>query len=130
MGQTGPTRPRNNPIAETVFASVTECGIYVIFASAFLSCLALPIPTSLKMLTGGAFVAAGDLTFWGVGLAAYVGAVAGDQAGHFVGRTGGFALAERLARSPSRRAVLNHARALVDRGEVWACFFRHGPSRR
>ena len=87
MGQTRPTRPRNNPIAETVFASVTEYGIYVFFASAILSCLALPIPTSLMMLTGGAFVAAGDLTFWGVGLAAYVGALAGDHAGYFVGRT-------------------------------------------
>ena len=61
-------------MTETVFGLVTQFGAYVIFASAFLSCLALPIPTSLMMLTGGAFVAAGDLSIIGVALAAYLGA--------------------------------------------------------
>lgn len=101
-------------MTETVFGLVTQFGAYVIFASAFLSCLALPIPTSLMMLTGGAFVASGDLSLWTVGLAAYVGAVLGDQAGYFIGRTGGSALVERLARSPARAAVLTRATALVD----------------
>ena len=103
------------PMTETVFGLVTQFGAYVIFASAFLSCLALPIPTSLMMLTGGAFVAAGDLSLWTVGLAAYSGAVLGDQAGYLIGRTGGSALVERLSRSPARAAVLARARALVDR---------------
>ncbi|WP_136440694.1 DedA family protein [Pacificoceanicola onchidii] len=102
-------------MTETVFGLVTQYGVYVIFASAFLSCLALPIPTSLMMLTGGAFVAAGDLTFWTVSLAAYAGSVLGDQTGYFIGRTGGSTLVDRLARSPARAAVLKRARALVDR---------------
>ena len=102
-------------MTETVFGLVTQYGAYVIFLSAFLSCLALPIPTSLMMLTGGAFVAAGDLTFWNVALAAYTGAVLGDQAGYFIGRSGGGALVEKMARSKSRAAVLERARALIDR---------------
>ena len=101
-------------MTETFFGLVTQYGVYVIFVSAFLSCLALPIPTSLMMLTGGAFVASGDLSFWAVGLAAYVGAVLGDQTGFFIGRTGGSALVDRLSRSPARAAVLARARALVD----------------
>lgn len=101
-------------MTETVFGLVTQFGVYVIFASAFLSCLALPIPTSLMMLTGGAFVASGDLSLWTVGLAAYFGAVLGDQAGYLIGRTGGSALVERLARSPARAAVLARATVLVD----------------
>lgn len=101
-------------MTETVFGLVTQFGAYVIFASAFLSCLALPIPTSLMMLTGGAFVASGDLSLWTVGLAAYLGAVLGDQTGYLIGRTGGSALVERLARSPARAAVLARANALVD----------------
>ncbi|NND41620.1 MAG: DedA family protein [Silicimonas sp.] len=101
-------------MTETVFGLVTQYGVYVIFASAFLSCLALPIPTSLMMLTGGAFVASGDLSFWTVGMAAYVGAVLGDQTGYFLGRTGGSALVDRLARSPARAAVLARASKLVD----------------
>lgn len=101
-------------MTETVFGLVTDYGAYVIFISAFLSCLALPIPTSLMMLTGGAFVAAGDLTLLTVALAAYLGAVLGDQAGYFIGRTGGVALVDRLSRSPARAAVLNRASNLVD----------------
>jgi membrane protein DedA with SNARE-associated domain len=101
-------------MTETVFGLVTEFGAYVIFVSAFLSCLALPIPTSIMMLTGGAFVAAGDLSFWSVGFSAYLGAVLGDQAGYLIGRTGGTALVERLSQSPSRASVLARAKTLVD----------------
>ena len=102
-------------LSETVFALVAAWGPLVIFASAFLSCLALPIPTSLMMLTGGAFAAAGDLTLWQVVAAAWIGAVLGDQAGYTIGRFGGAPLVERLARAPARAAVLARARALVDR---------------
>lgn len=102
-------------LSETVFALVAAWGPLVIFASAFLSCLALPIPTSLMMLTGGAFAATGDLTLWQVVAAAWIGAVLGDQAGYAIGRFGGTPLVERLARAPARAAVLTRARALVDR---------------
>jgi len=102
-------------MTETVFGLVTQYGVYIIFASAFLSCLALPIPTSLMMLTGGAFVASGDLNIFSVGLAAYLGAVIGDQTGYFIGRTGGSALVARLAHAPARAAVLKRADALIDK---------------
>jgi len=94
---------------------VASYGAVVIFASAFLSCLALPIPTSLMMLTGGAFVASGDLSMWQVVLAAYAGAVIGDQAGYLIGRYGGAPVVDRLARTAARRAVLDRARKLIDR---------------
>ncbi len=110
-------------MTETVFALVSTWGPLVIFASAFLSCLALPIPTSLMMLTGGAFAAAGDLTLWQVVAAAWVGAVLGDQTGYAVGRFGGAPLAARLARAPARAAVLARARALVDRRGGVGVFF-------
>lgn len=102
-------------MSDTVFSLVTDWGPWVIFASAFLSCLALPIPTSLMMLTGGAFVSAGDLALWQVALAAWGGAVLGDQAGYLIGRHGGAPLVARLARAPARAAVLKKAEALVDK---------------
>ena len=102
-------------MTETVFGLVSDYGAYVIFVSAFLSCLALPIPTSLMMLTGGAFVASGDLTIWGVATAAYTGAVLGDQAGYFIGRYGGSPLVAHLARAPARASVIARATALIDR---------------
>ncbi|MCI2398226.1 DedA family protein [Aliiroseovarius subalbicans] len=110
-------------MSETVFALVTSYGVYVIFASAFLSCLALPIPTSLMMLSGGAFVTTGDLTLWQVIAAAYAGAVIGDQAGFAIGRFGGTPLVERIARTPARHAVLERARKLVDRYGGGGVFF-------
>lgn len=110
-------------MSETVFALVTSYGALVIFASSFLSCLALPIPTSLMMLSGGAFVATGDLVAWQVMGAAYGGAIIGDQAGYLIGRFGGAAALERIARTKSRRAVLARARALVKRHGGMGVFF-------
>ncbi|WP_420397651.1 DedA family protein [Nioella sp.] len=102
-------------MTDTIFALVTSWGALVIFASSFLSCLALPIPTSLMMLSGGAFVAAGDLALWQVIAGAWGGAVLGDQTGYLIGRHGGAPLVERIARTPARSAVLNRARRLVDK---------------
>ncbi len=110
-------------MSETVFSLITDYGPIAIFVSAFLSCLALPIPTSLMMLTGGAFVATADLDLVPVVLAAWSGAVIGDQAGFLIGRFGGTPVLERLARAPARRAVLDRARALVDRHGGLGVFF-------
>lgn len=52
----------------------------------FLSCLALPIPSSLTMIAAGAFVASGDLALLPVAGAAYGGALLGDQLGYRIGR--------------------------------------------
>ncbi|MCX8227976.1 MAG: DedA family protein [Sulfitobacter sp.] len=102
-------------MTETIFEMVSQYGVYVIFASAFMSCLAIPIPTSLMMLTGGAFIASGDLTVWHVVTAAFLGAVLGDQAGYLIGRIWGSQLTTRLERAPSRAAVLDRAHKLIDR---------------
>ena len=110
-------------MSETVFTLITSYGIYVIFASTFLSCLMLPLPTSLMMLSGGAFVASGDLVLWQVIAAAYGGAVIGDQAGYLIGRCGGTPLVEKIARSPSRAAALSRARTMVDRHGGLGVFF-------
>lgn len=110
-------------MTDTVFALVTAWGALVIFASSFLSCLALPIPTSLMMLSGGAFVASGDLALWQVIAGAWGGAIVGDQTGYLIGRYGGAPLVGRIARTPARRAVLTRARALVDRRGGLGVFF-------
>ena len=110
-------------MTDTIFALVTSWGAVVIFASSFLSCLALPIPTSLMMLSGGAFVASGDLALCQVVAGAYGGAILGDQTGYLIGRHGGAPLVERIARTPARRAVLERARRLVDRKGGLGVFF-------
>ncbi len=108
---------------ETLLGLVTGYGVAVILAATFLSCLLLPIPSSLIMLTGGAFVASGDLAFWSVVGAAYGGAVLGDQVGYRVGRVAGAPLLDRLGRSPARARMIARARDLIDQRGGLGVFF-------
>ncbi|MGG7643992.1 DedA family protein [Rhodovulum sp. YNF3179] len=100
---------------DAVFLLVSQYGVAVLFVSTFLSCLALPIPASVIMLAGGAFVASGDLGLWATAAAAFLGAVAGDQAGYRLGQAGGAGLIDRLAARPKRAALVARARGFVDR---------------
>lgn len=94
---------------------VSTYGSLVIAVSTFLSCLALPIPSSFVMLAGGAFVASGDLDPAAVILSAFGGAVLGDQTGFHAGRYGGARLSGRIAASPARAALLTRAEGFVGR---------------
>lgn len=100
-------------MTDLFFALVSTYGTLVIAITTYLSCLAIPIPSSFVMLAGGAFVASGDLTLAPVLGAAYGGAVLGDQTGFHAGRYGGSKLEERLGKSPARAALLARARTFV-----------------
>lgn len=73
-------------MTETLFALVPSLGAYLVLTSVFLSCLAIPLPSSLLVLAAGGFAASGDLNLWAVGVAAFVGFVAGDQCAYQLGR--------------------------------------------
>lgn len=72
---------------DSVLELVLTYSLYIVLISTFLSCLAVPIPSSLIMLTAGAFVASGDLLGFGVAGLALGGAVVGDQVGYAIGRS-------------------------------------------
>jgi membrane protein DedA with SNARE-associated domain len=110
-------------MTELFFSLVSTYGSLVIAATCFLSCLALPIPASFVMLAGGAFAASGDLALGTVVLAAFGGAVIGDQVGYRAGRYGGRVIEEGIGRSPARAALLVRARAYVERWGVAGVFF-------
>lgn len=110
-------------MSEALFELVAAHGVWLLAGACFLSCLLVPIPSALLMLAGGAFVAAGDLTFGPVFLASWLAAVAGDQTGYAIGRSGA-PLLERLAARPGRRAgLIARARALVARRGGLGVFF-------
>jgi membrane protein DedA with SNARE-associated domain len=104
-------------VTDTLLALVPEHGALVLFIATFLSCLAVPIPSSLLMLAAGAFVASGDLATLPVAGAALSGAVLGDQLGYGIGHSGGTRLWSRLLAGrktgpPARRAARElHRRA-------------------
>lgn len=64
-----------------LFGWVADYGAALLFASALLSCLALPLPTSLLMLAAGAFSASGDMQLAATLLLPWLGAIVGDQIG-------------------------------------------------
>ncbi len=97
---------------DTVLALVPAYGLYIVTGATFLSCLAVPIPSSLIMLTAGAFVAAGDLSASGTFTLALAGAVFGDQAGYALGRAGGGWLGRLKGKSAE---LIGKARALAAR---------------
>ncbi len=110
-------------MTDTLLLLVSDYGLLVISLATLLSCFALPMPSSLMMMAGGAFAAAGDLVLWQVCLAAFVGAVAGDQTGYVIARHWG---GERLwGWLRSRRAsarLLSQAEALLEKRGGWAVY--------
>ena len=104
---------------ETLLALVPTYGIYIVALSTFLSCLALPIPSSLIMLTAGTFVAAGDLNGPTAASMALAGALIGDQVGYAMGRAGS-ARMDTLTGKPAKMA--HKARRMVDGYGVGAVF--------
>jgi membrane protein DedA with SNARE-associated domain len=98
-------------VTEYLLAMITAYGTPVLFVVTYLSCLALPVPSSLMMLAAGGFAASGDLALplvWG---AALVGAVVGDQMGYGLGIWGGAGLTRWTKARPSRAAM--HRKALL-----------------
>jgi membrane protein DedA with SNARE-associated domain len=101
-------------VTEALFELVPRYGAALIFAATFLSCLALPVPTSALMLAGGAFAASGDLVLGTLWAAAFLGAVLGDQTGFRLARRGRAGL-ERAMQGPRRAALMARADDLIDR---------------
>lgn len=100
---------------ESVLGLITSYGVAVLFAATYLSCLALPVPSSLMMLAAGGFVAAGDLEAVWVIASAFLGAVAGDVTGYWIARGAGAGLSRWIAARPSRQSLFDRAGKMTDR---------------
>lgn len=106
-----------------VISLVTTYGAGLLLACAFLSCLLIPIPTSIMMIAAGAFVASEDLVLWQVYGGALAGAILGDQVGFHIGKWGGSRIIEKLSKSPARKKVADRATKLVDKHGGIGVFF-------
>lgn len=106
-----------------LLALVPQYGLWLLAATTFLSCLALPIPASILMLTAGGFASAGDLVLWQAFLAAAAGGIAGDQLGYWAGRWFGASFLSRLRKDAARDKLLARADAMMDRRGALAVFF-------
>lgn len=100
-------------MTELLLALLPDYGTPFVAMITLLSCLALPVPASLVMMTAGGFAAAGDLDLTLTALAALLGAVLGDQLGFWLGR-GSSARISRIETRGGRQAqALARATALT-----------------
>ncbi|MBZ0128188.1 MAG: VTT domain-containing protein [Rhodobacteraceae bacterium] len=102
-------------MTDMILAMVPTYGLPLLAAVVFLSCLALPVPSSLAMLTSGSFVGAGDLALVPTVLTALFAALAGDQTGYLIGRKAGAPALRWLARKRDRKVLIARARAWIAR---------------
>ena len=102
-------------MSDWIFQTLAAHGVPLLALATLLSCLALPVPSSLMMLAAGAFAASGDLALTGAALAALAGALLGDQLGFALGRSGQSRLDRLIAAHPKRAAILARATALLRR---------------
>ncbi|WP_420327604.1 DedA family protein [Mameliella sp.] len=96
------------------FELVSAWGLWVVAGSAFVSCLAVPVPTSLVMLAAGAFAAAGDLVLWQVWLSGWGAALVGDNTGFQIGRWGGRRFLGWVAERTGREKLIARGEAVVE----------------
>ena len=109
-------------MSDWFLASVAAWGVPALALATFLSCLAIPLPSSMMMLAAGAFAASGDLSLTSAATAALAGAILGDQTGYALGRVGYRQAEGWLRRSARRAAVLDRARGEVRRHGVLTVF--------
>lgn len=102
---------------------IADYGVPILFCVTFLSCLALPVPSSLLMLASGGFAATGDLSLTAVLLAAFIGAVLGDNSGYWLARGLDLRIEGWLASNPSRTAMRKRSQAFMDRWGGSSVFF-------
>lgn len=102
-------------MTEQILDLMTNYGVPILFVVTFLSCLCVPIPSSLMMLAGGSFAATGDLNTIATVAAAYTGAVAGDNTGYLLARTFGTRLSGWLDANPKRAKLRDSAKSYMDK---------------
>lgn len=110
-------------MSESVLALVVDYGVPIVFCVTFLSCLAVPVPSSVLMLAAGGFAATGDLSLVAVAFAALCGAILGDNTGYWAARRLGERAENWLVADPKRRALRDRSAAVLDKHGGPAVFF-------
>ena len=102
-------------MTDWLLSGLAASGVPLLFVTTFLSCLMMPVPSSLLMLAAGAFAAGGDLSLGAVLLASYLGAVIGDQTGYAIARLARNKIEALIGRKEKAARMMSAARARLDR---------------
>lgn len=109
-------------MTESLLALVPTYGVWLIFFCLMLSCLALPLPSSIMVMAAGGFAAAGDVALWQVQLAALTGFIAGDQLTYGIARGPGQGLVRKMQRYPRFEKPFQKAEVMLHQRGAGAVF--------
>lgn len=110
-------------MSDVFLGLVADYGVPIVFCVTFLSCLALPVPSSILMLASGGFAATGDLSLAAVLAAAFLGAVIGDNSGYWIARASGDRMDRWLENHPKRAALRRKSEAFMEKWGGSSVFF-------
>jgi membrane protein DedA with SNARE-associated domain len=110
-------------MTELILTFAADYGLPLLLVVTFLSCLALPVPSSLLMLASGGFAASGDLDLGAVMLAAFIGAIVGDNLGYWIAHRFQRRFSDWLDRRERRAALRLRAASYMDRYGGMSVFF-------
>ena len=110
-------------MSDYILSLAADFGVPLLFSVTLLSCLAIPIPSSLLMLACGGFAATGDLSLPAVAVAAFCGAVIGDDLGYWIARHLGDSLSDWLDAHPKRAHLRLKSENFMDKWGGSSVFF-------
>jgi len=101
-------------------AWVHDYGVIAVFVILTLESFGMPLPGESLLVTAAILSGRGDMSFWALFVAAWCGAVLGDNIGYLIGRKLGRTLLQRYG----RKIGLTEERL----GKVEAAFAKYGPA--
>ena len=110
---------------DALLALVPDHGIAVVAGAVFLSCLAVPLPASILVLTAGGFAAAGDLSPTTLAGCVWIAFVLGDQVAYRIAKAIGRPLIDRLRDRRSVAPVLARGEDVLARRGAIAVVLAH-----
>ena len=105
---------------DTILALIPTYGLWIIFVTIALGCLAIPLPGSMLVLASGSFAAAGDIDLYYAMAAALGGYITGDQTAYRIARVAGPKLLDRFKDSKRAGPMICKAETLLQKRGVIA----------
>lgn len=100
-------------MTETILSIFSLYGAPALFVIVMAGQFGIPLPTSILLLTAGALLGEGDMSYWQVFAWGLAGAVTGDHIGYATGRFAGTAIRRHLDRWPKARESVGKAEAFT-----------------
>lgn len=105
---------------DTILALIPTYGLWVIFFTVTLACLAIPLPASMLVIASGSFAAAGDIDLYSAMASALAGYLIGDQTAFRAARLAGVPLIDRFRRSARTETMIDRTELLLRKRGVLA----------